>query len=295
MRSMALALTVFLVWSAVAQGYPFFGGNGEVNLTVFGAFKRPLPPYINQEDVILNVDVVLLQANSTALNPVLAQFGLVDGNDRVYPSIKGWGSDLQLGRKLLGFVVPKEAVIKSLQVYPDLGSPFSINWPEVPEVGNGEVELRCYGIVDQSVDYGHQSVTLDVGMTNNGTSNLIVGPKNFTLFDQWGWPYESDEAMVPRVLGRNESMRPWLTFGPLSPLSKPSLLVYHSSNLTDMVVGIDYGLWEAIASSPCAISPSRTSPCGCGGSSGGTKEVIDPNSTKGKIAAAKERLAKVKG
>ena len=118
---MALALFMILV-PGMAQVYPLHASNGVVNCTIFGAFKDPWStgyPNANSYAVLI-VDLSLTRANSSDRTPIKATYSLTDGNDRVYMMSPSSTKDLQLGRFLVGFVVPRETICQE----PD-GGPLS--------------------------------------------------------------------------------------------------------------------------------------------------------------------------
>ncbi|MDD1751412.1 MAG: DUF4352 domain-containing protein, partial [Methanothrix sp.] len=195
--------------------------------------------------------------------------------------------------RLIGFVVPKETIAKSLTI--DLskdkagGEQFSVRFPELVNISNENVTLLYYGILRSSISSNKKTIELDLAITNNGTKKLAIDASNFTLNDQWGWKYDSKEydtfgkkGMSAVVLEPNETIRSGLIFNSISPLSRPSELVYRYSNNSSLTMNIDTeaGLNFAIPD---------------------TKECIDcespedaASSLAGSIKATKARLAKVK-
>ncbi|MBN1322962.1 MAG: hypothetical protein JW986_03050 [Methanotrichaceae archaeon] len=283
MKRIALTMMLIMAMGLVSQGYPLVGGNGVVNCTVFGAFKSILPLDHENKNVIMNVDMGLVGLDG---NPVLANYTMVDGNDRIYGAIRGYCRDVQPGRRILGFVVPREAVIKTVRVEPVEGAPFTIEWPDLPEANDGDVYLRYYGAVEKGFQVEKGSVTLDVGLTNNLSYPLPISPENFSLEDQWGWRYVEATGFSPHVLGPNESGREWITFDPISPLSRPARLEFRCAT--------DRSLWIQIGDTVDMVDAiSESSRSGC--SICDAAEPVDPNSPKGRVAATRERLAMVKG
>ena len=294
MRWLALALFMILL-PGIAQGYPLQMSNGVVNCTIFGSFKDPGFSGYSYSDSysVLVVDTRLTRINESDKAPIRAAYSLTDGNDRVFQTSTQNIKELQPGRRLIGFVVPKETIARSLTI--DLsqdkagGEQFSVRFPELVNSSNENVTLLYYGVLRSSINSYKKTIELDVAITNNGTKKLSLDANNFTLKDQWGWKYDSKEydtfgkkGMSGTVLEPNETIRSGLIFNSISPLSRPVELVYKYSNNSSLTMNIDpeAGLGFAIPD---------------------TKECIDCESPKdaasslaGSIKATKARLAKVK-
>ncbi|MHB8119319.1 MAG: DUF4352 domain-containing protein [Methanothrix sp.] len=294
MKWLALALFMILL-PGIAQDYPLQMSNGVVNCTIFGSFKDPGFSGSSYSDSysVLVVDTRLTRINESDNAPIRAAYSLTDGNDRVFQTSTQNIKELQPGRRLIGFAVPKETIAKSLTI--DLsqdkagGEQFSLRFPELVNSSNENVTLLYYGVLRSSTNSNKKTIELDVAVTNNGTKKLYLDAKNFTLKDQWGWKYESKEydsfgkkGMSGTVLEQNETIRSGLIFNSVSPLSRPVELVYKYSNNSSLTMNID---------------PEA----GLGSSIPDTKECIDCESSKddasslaGSIKATKARLAKVK-
>lgn len=293
-RWLALVLIGILLLGSV-QSFPLYGNDGMVNCTVFGAFKVPFTPgdFNADKNIMYNMDVALAMNNSSDSTLVdNATFTLVDGNDRVYPLRLEYTRDLQPGRRMLGFMVPKEAVAKSLIIDPSAiipdGDPFIIDFGNTINASNGNVSLIYYGPVGTKVDSNRKSLNFDVGVTNNGTKKLYVCSKNFTLVDQWGWKYQSkeynrysQEGFPAKTLVPNETLRTQVSFTYLSPLSRPSKLVYDYSSRVPIIIDIDKVEGQGVNATSIESS------------SGGADEPA-PTTLAGQIKASKARLAKTK-
>jgi hypothetical protein len=232
MRYIALAFVLVLALGCV-HAYPLHGGNGAVNCTLFGVTKFPIPgqdPNATVQECTLKVDVGLIGARN-------ATFELVDSKDKVYSPYLSMSRTLQPGRQLLVFVVPKDSLFKFFKVLPSEGNPFTFNWWNTPKKIRGDITLRYYGVVDTRMDPNEQSVAYDVKITNNGSSPLYISPENFTLLDQWDWEYYTIDGFSPTYLEAQKSARVKVNFSSLSPLSKPSSLVYEY--LTSNPIAID--------------------------------------------------------
>jgi len=234
MRYIALA---FLLALALAVGcvhaYPLHGGNVAVNCTLFGVDKYPIPgqdPNATVQEYVLKVDIGMIGVEN-------ATYQLIDSKDKVYSPDLSRTNALQPARELLAFVVPRESLFKQFKVSPQGGEPFSINWWNTPKKILGDITLRYYGVIDARMNPNEQSAAYDVKITNNGTAPIYISPENFTLLDQWGWEYYTIDGFRPTNLDAKMSARVKVNFSSISPLSKPSLLVY--DYLTSHPIAID--------------------------------------------------------
>jgi len=296
MRYAVLALSLMLALS-LAEGYPLYGSNGAVNCAIFGAFKNPFTPGdVNAgKNLIFNVDIGLVRANATDNSTVNAVYTLTDGNDKVYVVKQDYTRDLQPGRFVLGFVVPKEAVIKSLTVDPlkaEDGDQFIVPFEELINSSNGKATLLYYGIISSKGEVNRRAMEFDISVSNNDTSRLSLSWKNFTLIDQWGWRYDSKaynkyngEGFPAVELLPNQTIRSGVLFNYLSPISRPVMLAYEYNSTSSIVIDIDPE--KGIRSNADASSDSAE----CRGQA----EAESPPATlAGSIKASKARLAKVR-
>ncbi|MFZ3150038.1 MAG: hypothetical protein WA137_13525 [Methanothrix sp.] len=294
MRWLALALFIILL-PGIAQDYPLQMSNGVVNCTIFGSFKDPGFSGFSYSDSysVLVVDNRLTRINESDKQPIRAAYTLTDGNDRVFQTNSQYIKELQPGRRLIGFVVPKETIAKSLTI--DLsqdkagGEQFSLRFPELVNSSNPNVTLLYYGVLRSGISSNKKTIELDVAITNNGTKKLVLDANNFTLKDQWDWKYDSSEydnygkkGMSATMLAQNETIRSGLIFNSVSPLSRPVELIYRYSNNSSLTMNIDLeaGLVSAIPDTKSCIDCESP------------KE--DASSLGGSIKATKARLAKVK-
>ena len=297
MRWQALAWFMMLV-PGIAQGYPLHGSNGEVNCTVFGNFKDPWSTGNAYADryAVLNMDLSLTRANASDNTPIQAAYSLTDGNDRVYKTNPEYTKDFGFGRRLIGFVVPKETIVKSLTVDlssdPAGGEQFSIPFPELSNSSNGNVTLLYYGVLRSWMDSNKRTIELDIGLTNNGTTKLPLCAENFSLVDQWGWKYASKaydiygrKGIQAAELEPNGTLRSGFVFSPLSPLTRPVELVYEYSSNSSLALNID---------SEAGLRSNITAAQSCDECRGSQNEPA-PGTLAGSIKATKKRLEKVKG
>lgn len=295
MKCAALILILILAL-ALAKGYPLQGSNGAVNCTVFGAFKTQFNPGDANagKNSIFNVDVGLVRANASDSSAVKATYMLIDGNDKAYGTREDYTKDLQPGRWILGFVVPKEAVAKSLIVDPikaEDGEQFTIPFEELINSSNGKATLRYYGVLSTKSESNRRSVEFDIGISNNDTSRLSLSGKNFSLIDQWGWRYDSKaynkysgEGFPAVELVPNQTIRSSVLFSYLSPLSRPAQLSYRYNNSSTITIDIDSE--KGLRSSYGASNEGNG---GCN-----QPEEASPDTLAGSIKASKSRLAKVR-
>jgi hypothetical protein len=250
MKWLAVVL-VLIICQGFAQGYPISASNEAVNCTVFGEFKHSYVSTEPNEDrqVILNLDVSLIKPNDTTKSPVQATYFLVDHNDKTYPAKDELTRPLGYGRQILGFAVPPEAIPKMLIVVPYGGSPggnrLVVNFGELINATNGKVTLLYYGILNPKKKSNFTSIDFDISVINNDVKGLPVSSKNFSLIDQWGWRYNStaynkhtDGGFPGRELKPKEMARIKVSFRSMSPLSRPSKLVYEYSNNSSLVLNI---------------------------------------------------------
>jgi hypothetical protein len=131
--------------------------------------------------------------------------------------------------------------------------------------------LRYYGTVDSSINSDEQMIVAQVRVQNNGAENLYVTPLNFTLFDQWGWPYEPALGFDPEIVapGSATSDRVLVGFLGLSPTSRPAALAYDYGTPGQIVIEFErdslplsdevvYGIASAASSAPATMNDSST-------------------------------------
>jgi hypothetical protein len=298
MKRLELVLALIILLYPV-YGYPIHASNGAVNCTVFGEFKDPYtivePNGIR--NIVLNVDVALVRSNAKEGGPIQVAYSLVDGNDKTYQTRGEFTRTLQPGRQLLGFAVPMETIPKTLIVDPSGdpsgGNRFTVNFDEVANASNGNVTILYYGVLNSKINSNLKSIDYDIGITNNDSRTLPVSSHNFSLIDQWGWRYASlaynaynNDGFHDRRLMPNETARIKLSFGSLSPLSRPSWLMYEYSNASSIMINIDP---EAGLLQYADASKGNSSDGCCGGA---TEPA--PTTLAGSIKATKARLEKVR-
>jgi len=216
MRLIVIALLLALALSS-ANALPLQGGNGNATVVLFGATKTPLDDE-NATQEILKVDVGLIGASN-------ATYQLVDAHDDVYQA--GRYKSLSSGKQTVYFLVPIDSLFKLINATPSVGAPININWWVTPKGSNDNMVIRYYGIADWLVNSDEQAVVVQVSVQNNGTKNLYVSPENFTLLDQWGWPYHPTLGFDAETVGpQKATSRVLLGFTGISLLSRPAALAY---------------------------------------------------------------------
>jgi len=211
-----------------AEAFPLTSQSEQANITVFGVILD------DQDDQTTNVLVDVGEAEGTSL----ASASLVDTEDKFYD---GYLDRYYEDRFFISFRVPKGTVIKRLKFEPMLpghvtGMPFSIDWEAVPEVSDGTLLMKMYGV--RSADYYTENEkvwTFDIKITNNGSEILPISAKDFCMVDQFGWMYDGNDHVYSHVasgqLTPGESMRFDVAFSRISALSRPATLVYGNLSL----------------------------------------------------------------
>lgn len=216
MRLIVIALLLALVFGT-ATAMPLQGSDGNATVVIFAASRTPLEDE-NVTQEILKVDVGLMGAEN-------ATYQLMDADNSIY--LPGLYKPLSSGKQIVYFLVPKDSLFKLINVKPEGGMPIFINWWGTPKGINKNLVIRYYGIADWLVNSDEQAVVVQVSVQNNGTQNQYVGPENFTLLDQWGWPYGPTLGFDPEIVGpRGATSRVLLGFTGVSPVSRPAALAY---------------------------------------------------------------------
>jgi hypothetical protein len=180
--------------------------------------------------------------------------------------------------------------------------------------------VRYYGITDWLINSDEQGIVVQVRVQNNGTKDIVVSPENFTLLDQWGWPYQPTLGFDPEVVGPQNatSDRVKLGFTGVSLQSRPAALAYDYMAPDQIIINFDrdyvplsdelvYGsnatTSPATAQSQPAVAPpssDQTVAAQPAASEAAPDEVKENATTKigtsikDKIAASKARLAATK-
>ncbi len=229
MRYLALVFALMLAVGLI-QAYPLQGGDENVKAKLFGAVRIPIEGQ-NATEEILKLDVGFIGAEN-------ATYELVDDDNAVIkPSLY---KNLQPGRQLLYFLIPKDDLFKLLKVTPSEGAPFNINWWATPKGTNGDVIVRYYGVTDWIWDADQQAMVIELRVGNNGTTPFYIGPENFTLIDQWGWDYRPSVGFEPTVIEpQMASGRIKVGFSGISILSRPIGLAYDFLSPNQIIIDLE--------------------------------------------------------
>jgi hypothetical protein len=302
MRLIVLAILLALAFGT-AQATPLQGGDGNATVVLFGATRTPLADE-NSTQEILKVDVGLMGAEN-------ATYQLVDDHNNIY--LPGLYKPLSSGKQTVYFLTTKDSLFKLLNVTPAGGKPIYINWWATPKGSNDNLIVRYYGIADWLINPDEQGIVVQVRVQNNGTQNLIVSPENFTLLDQWGWPYRPSLGFdTETILPQKATSRVLLGFTGISLISRPTALAYDygASNQIIIVFERDYlplsdeVVYGANATksaatvepAPAAALPTSNPTAQSGAVQAPASETKETKklSIKDKLAASKERLAAMK-
>ncbi len=217
MRLIVIALLLVLALG-MAQAVPLQGSDGNATVVLFGASRTPTDDE-NATHEILKVDVGLMGVEN-------ATYQLVDADNNIYPA--GLYKQLSSGKQTIWFLTSNDRLFKLINVTPNGGAPIYINWWATPKGSNNNLIVRYYGITDWLVNSDEQGIVVQVRVQNNGTKDLIVSPENFTLLDQWGWPYHPTLGFDPETVGPQNatSDRVKLGFTGISLISRPAALAY---------------------------------------------------------------------
>ena len=305
MRLIILAFLLALAFGT-AQAYPLQGSDGTATVTLFGSIRTPLEESASME--ILKVDIGLMGTEN-------ATYKLMDANNSVYEP--GLYKTLSSGRQLVYFLIPKDDLFKLITATPQGGKSININWWARPKVSNGNLIIRYYGITDWLTNLNEagiivQSIVVQVTAQNNGTQDLLFSPENFTLLDQWGWPYSPTLGFDPEVVGPQKATgRLSVGFTPISLFSKPAALVYDYNTAHPVVIDFEkdfvpltdsavYGANATKSSAttvqsalPAQASTVVTTPKPAANQTNQTASAPANNSTGIKLTSLKDKIAAV--
>jgi len=233
MRSIIILTALLLAMaSGTALALPLEGSNENATVVIFGSSRTP----VEDENItleILKVDVGLMGAEN-------ASYELVDQNDLVYTP--GLYRALSSGKQAVYFLTEWDSLFKLINVTPEGSDPILINWWMTPNASNDRIKIRYYGITDGSINSDEQMMVLQASVENLGDQSIYVTPFNFTLFDQWGWPYQPtlgfDAETVAPGTGTDRLL---LGFTGLSPVFRPAALAYDYGTPEEMVIDFENG------------------------------------------------------
>jgi hypothetical protein len=303
MKIIVLALLLALAFGT-AQAVPLQGSDGNATVVLFGATRTPLADE-NSTQEILKVDVGLIGAEN-------ATYQLVDADNNIY--LPGLYKPLSSGKQTVYFLTTKDSLFKLLNVTPEGGKPIYINWWATPKGSNDNLIVRYYGITDWLINPDEQGIVIQVRVQNNGTQKIIVSPENFTLMDQWGWPYRPTLGFDPEIVEPQKATtsRVLLGFTGISLLSRPAALAYDNGAPNQIIIMFErdyvplsdelvYGAnatksAASVEPAPAAVQPTSNPTeqnVAVQAPASETKET-KKLSIKDKLAASKARLAATK-
>ena len=80
-------------------------------------------------------------------------------------------------------------------------------------------------------------LVLQVSLENIGDRSIYVTPFNFTLFDQWGWPYQPTLGFDAETVAPSSGTdRLLLGFTGQSPVFRPAAIAYDYGAPEGMVI-----------------------------------------------------------
>jgi len=218
--------------SETALALPLEGSNENATVVIFGSSRTP----VEDENVtleILKVDVGLMGAEN-------ASYELVDQNNLVYTP--GLYRALSSGKQAVYFLTEWDSLFKLINVTTEGSDPILINWWMTPNASNERIKIRYYGITDSSINSDEQMLVLQVSVENLGGQSIYLTPFNFTLFDQWGWPYQPTLGFDAETLAPSSGTdRLLLGFTGLSPVFRPAALAFDYGTPEEMVIDFENG------------------------------------------------------
>lgn len=228
------AFAVLVLLPSAVTSFPLSGGNGQLNVTVFGVIWGSTPENSNMTDVYVDVavDTPFSQAPVSCLNYTAV---LLDADGRSYQR----ADEICLGeRKLLEFTVPKNDVIKQLRFGFEKETNISvawtpmvlINWENPPESTANNFTMKFYGAKKSVIYYdGWRDWYFDVKLSNEGKERRFIALSDFFMQDQYGWDYTSGNLKCELLPG--ESMRFYIPVHYVSDISKPTMLKYGNMSI----------------------------------------------------------------
>jgi hypothetical protein len=302
MRLIVIAILLVLALGS-AKAMPLQGSDGSATVVLFAATRTPVADESATSE-ILKVDVGLMGTENVT-------YQLMDADNKVY--LPGLYKPLSSGKQLVYFLTPKDSLFKLIKATPTGGKPININWWATPKGSNDRLTLRYYGVTDWLINPDEQGIVLQVRVQNNGAQSLYVSPENFTLLDQWGWPYRPTLGFDPVLIApQNASERLLLGFTGISLVSRPTKLAYDLGMPDQIIIDSEkdyvplsdelvYGAAaaspspEALQAAPAAQSAeNQTEPAKEASAAVSENTSTKISSIKEKIAASKARLAATK-
>jgi hypothetical protein len=302
MRLIVIALLVALA-TGLGQASVLQGGDENTTVVLFGANRMPNLADESGETEILKLDAGLMGADN-------ATYQLLDADNNIIEPYKY--RPLTSGRQLVYFRIPTDSLFKLVNVTPEAGKSFYFNWWATPKGSSSKAIVRYYGISDWLINDDEQGIVVQVSVQNNHTGNITVAPENFTLFDQWGWPYHPTAGFEPMVIapGAGKDDRVLIGFTGVSLLSRPAALAYEYNTADQVVIDFEkdyvpltddvvYGSAAASADNATAAGSLSSAATETSSAADGTQAAVAPaeaasstaSDTSGSSLSIKDQLA----
>ena len=308
MKLIVMALLLALAFGT-AQAHYLQGGDENVSVVLFGATRMPNLEDINATTEILKLDVGLIGAEN-------ATYQLVEAHNNTYIPFRY--KSFSSGKQLAYFLTPKDSLFKLLNVTPTGAKPVYINWWVTPKGSNENLVIRYYGIsdwvfnldeqknLDEEViapDELEQMVVVQFSVENKGSMKQLIIPENFTLMDQWGWPYRPTAGFDPAVVEPQEATsRLLMGFTGISPISRPAALIYDYEMPDQIIIEFErdyvplsdetvYGANATKSAAPAETLPTVAPPVPDQTAPSETVQPAAKENATAKIGSIKERVA----
>lgn len=303
MRLIVIALLVALA-TGLSQASVLQGGDENTTVVLFGANRMPNLADESGETEILKLDAGLMGADN-------ATYQLLDADNNIIEPYKY--RPLTSGRQLVYFRIPADSLFKLVNVTPEAGKSLYFNWWATPKGSSNKATVRYYGISDWLINDDEQGIVVQVSVQNNLTGNITVAPENFTLFDQWGWPYHPTAGFEAMVIapGAGKDDRVLIGFTGVSLLSRPAALAYEYNTADQVVIDFEkdyvpltddvvYGSAAASADNATAAGSTASADTETSSAAEGTPAAVAPSAgaasstasdTSGSSLSIKDQLA----
>lgn len=259
--------------------FPLTGGNGIINASVLGMCL---------ENGYIIIDVI----SSDYLNDVT----LVDSDDNFYGDERAgypgydrtsigayspneYAKRHALNRNIWTIPVPQNVQLKQVRITPSTGDPFLIdlngknkspdtamnfsranNSPKSDQdtASSESMTIKFNGVENfsDSSEDGTQGWDIDLKITNAEKQTIEVDRHEFTVLDQFGFPYSSNAGSKLIKLLPGESMRTTISLASVSRFSQPATLIYEPENI---YLDISTSTWDTTNSQSLEVLQNNTS------------------------------------
>ncbi len=241
MKYLGVLLLSMLICISASHAFPIQTEDGAIKINGMIPLKDGFALDVEQDCYTHTNDITKSQASR---NPFIKSIQVVDSDDRFINNdnefdVTGSVKD----RTIYCFKFDKPATqIKRIRIE-GRDNIYSIPWDGVPSASSDSLTMRLYGVSDNTrmdptspISYKHYR--FEIKVTNNMNRDMTLSSADFMLLDQFNYMYEvwptSNDFSMPGdyTLLPNESVRYTLGSQGMSPLSRPSVLVYLPENLT---------------------------------------------------------------